>query len=135
MLRSLRASLLIGLPSNADHLTGEQEVDPNDISYLIADANGTNLTYLESYDDLLEENWNLEEALRGVNNEEDLSSFFSLEAMNTQHCSKNDKDFRELAKHGIIEMAGDDLFGRRIITIYACRLPPSSTIDHDKLLR
>ena len=119
----------------ADHLTGEQEVDPNEIPYLIADANGTNLAYLESYDDLLEENWNLEEALRGVNNEEDLSSFFSIEAMNTQHFSKNDKDFRELAKHGIIEMAGDDLFGRRIITIYACRLPPSSTIDHDKLLR
>lgn len=75
-----------------------------------------------------------------VVNEEDLNSFLSIEAMNTQNLtdktsSKSDLDFTDLAKYGIIEMAGDDLYGRKIITIYACKLPPNNTIDHDKLLK
>lgn len=81
----------------------------------------------------------MEDALRDVVNEEDLNSFLSIETMNTQNLNKNnpkaDEDYTDLAKYGIIEMAGDDLFGRKIITIYACKLPMNNTIDHDKLLK
>lgn len=45
------------------------------------------------------------------------------------------EDFSDVAKYGCVEVAGDDLFGRRIITIYACRLPAASCINHAKLLR
>lgn len=127
-----------------DHLSDlvEQQSDcSNDLPYIITDGlNGTNISYLESPDDLMEESF--EEALKDVVNEEDLNSFLSIEAMNTQNLTKqqtnsikSDLDFTDLAKHGIIEMAGDDLVGRKIIAIYACKLPPNNTIDHDKLLK
>lgn len=45
------------------------------------------------------------------------------------------EDLQTFARHGIIEMAGDDMFGRKIITIYACRLPLADAIDHQKLLK
>lgn len=46
-----------------------------------------------------------------------------------------EEDFSDLAEHEIIEMVGDDSFGRKVITIYACRLPPSVHLDHNRLLR
>ena len=44
-------------------------------------------------------------------------------------------DFSDIAKHNCVELAGDDLFGRRIITIYACRLPNATRIHHLRLLK
>lgn len=44
-------------------------------------------------------------------------------------------DFADIAQHNCVEVAGDDLFGRRIITIYACRLPSANKIHHSRLLR
>lgn len=44
-------------------------------------------------------------------------------------------DFSDIAQYNCVEVAGDDLFGRKIITIYACRLPTSSRIHHLKLLK
>lgn len=44
-------------------------------------------------------------------------------------------DFSDIAQHNCVEVAGDDLFGRRIITIYACRLPSETKIHHIRLLR
>lgn len=44
-------------------------------------------------------------------------------------------DFSDIAKHNCVEVAGDDLFGRRIITIYACRLPSETKIHHIRLLK
>lgn len=48
---------------------------------------------------------------------------------------EEEEDFSDLAEHEIIEMVGDDSFGRKVITIYACRLPPSDNLDHNRLLR
>lgn len=47
----------------------------------------------------------------------------------------SDDDFSDIAKHNCVEVAGDDLFGRRIITIYACRLPSDTKIHHIRLLK
>lgn len=61
--------------------------------------------------------------------------------MNSENLNKannikdSEMDFTDLAKYGIIEMGGVDTFGRSLITIYACKLPPANTIDHDKLLK
>ena len=45
------------------------------------------------------------------------------------------EDFSDIAQHNCVEVAGDDLFGRRIITIYACRLPNDTKIHHLRLLK
>lgn len=46
-----------------------------------------------------------------------------------------DDDFSDIAQHNCVEVAGDDLFGRRIITIYACRLPSETKLHHLRLLK
>uniref|UniRef100_A0A8C5PTD6 Rho GTPase activating protein 8 n=1 Tax=Leptobrachium leishanense TaxID=445787 RepID=A0A8C5PTD6_9ANUR len=42
--------------------------------------------------------------------------------------------FHDIARHGIIHVAGDDHFGRTVITFSCCRLPPCHEIDHGRLL-
>lgn len=58
----------------------------------------------------------------------------SLEELKLDDDFKND-DFSDIAKHNCVEVAGDDLFGRKIITIYACRLPSETKIHHLRLLK
>ncbi|XP_052808782.1 rho GTPase-activating protein 1-like isoform X2 [Mya arenaria] len=45
-----------------------------------------------------------------------------------------DEEYHDVARHGIIEVAGDDLYGRKIIIFSACKLPPKSDLDHGRLL-
>lgn len=47
----------------------------------------------------------------------------------------DDDDFSDIAQYNCVEVAGDDLFGRRIITIYACRLPSATRVHHLRLLK
>lgn len=44
-------------------------------------------------------------------------------------------DFSDVSRHGIVEVAGGDMYGRIVITVYACRLPPASQLHPDRLLR
>jgi len=44
-------------------------------------------------------------------------------------------DFSDIAQYNCVEVAGDDFFGRRIITIYACRLPDANKVHHLRLLK
>ncbi|ESO12743.1 hypothetical protein HELRODRAFT_105496 [Helobdella robusta] len=43
--------------------------------------------------------------------------------------------FRDIAKFGIIQLAGDDAFGRKVIVVSACRLPPREELDHQKFMK
>uniref|UniRef100_A0A1A8NQT6 Rho GTPase activating protein 1 n=1 Tax=Nothobranchius rachovii TaxID=451742 RepID=A0A1A8NQT6_9TELE len=45
-----------------------------------------------------------------------------------------DHPFYDIARHQIIEVAGDDNFGRKVIVFNACRMPPHHQLDHHKLL-
>ncbi|XP_062845391.1 rho GTPase-activating protein 1 [Trichomycterus rosablanca] len=45
-----------------------------------------------------------------------------------------DDPFYDIARHQIVEVAGDDNFGRKVIIFSACRMPPSHQLDHHKLL-
>ncbi|KAM8974511.1 rho GTPase-activating protein 8 [Pelodytes ibericus] len=45
-----------------------------------------------------------------------------------------DHPFYDIARHGIIQLAGDDCFGRKLITFSCCRLPPCHQINHVRLL-
>uniref|UniRef100_A0A6G1SP97 Rho GTPase-activating protein 8 n=1 Tax=Aceria tosichella TaxID=561515 RepID=A0A6G1SP97_9ACAR len=58
----------------------------------------------------------------------------SLEELKLDDYDEND-DFSDIAQYNCVELAGDDLFGRRIITIYACRLPSATEIHHLRLLK
>uniref|UniRef100_A0A8B9H2U8 Rho GTPase activating protein 1 n=1 Tax=Astyanax mexicanus TaxID=7994 RepID=A0A8B9H2U8_ASTMX len=49
------------------------------------------------------------------------------------HLARDDP-FYDIAKHQIVEVAGDDNFGRKVIVFSACRMPPHSQLDHHKLL-
>ncbi|KAG5879161.1 hypothetical protein JTB14_029963 [Gonioctena quinquepunctata] len=42
--------------------------------------------------------------------------------------------FTELARLGIVDVKGDDSDGRKVIVVYACKLPPVKEIDHSLLL-
>ncbi|KAJ8948856.1 hypothetical protein NQ318_013509 [Aromia moschata] len=42
--------------------------------------------------------------------------------------------FSEISKYGIIDVKGDDSDGRKIIVVYACKLPPVKEIDHSLFL-
>jgi len=47
----------------------------------------------------------------------------------------SDDDFTDIARHGIIEVVGDDVAGRKVIVISACRLPGNKNFDHQRFLR
>ncbi|XP_032272364.1 rho GTPase-activating protein 8 [Phoca vitulina] len=42
--------------------------------------------------------------------------------------------FYDVARHGILQVAGEDRFGRRVITFSCCRMPPSHELSHRRLL-
>ena len=46
-----------------------------------------------------------------------------------------EEDFSEIQSLKIVEICGDDLFSRKIIAIFAERLPPNDTFDYSKFLR
>jgi len=46
-----------------------------------------------------------------------------------------EEDFSEVAKYGIVEVAGDDTYGRKVIVVSACKLPGNKELDHSLLLR
>ncbi|XP_063294438.1 rho GTPase-activating protein 1 isoform X2 [Pelobates fuscus] len=45
-----------------------------------------------------------------------------------------DDPYYDIARHQIVEVAGDDKYGRKIVVFSACRLPPCHELDHIKLL-
>ncbi|KAL4678486.1 hypothetical protein H8957_008117 [Semnopithecus entellus] len=49
-------------------------------------------------------------------------------ALSTSH------PFYDVARHGILQVTGDDRFGRRVVTFSCCRMPPSHELDHQRLL-
>jgi Rho GTPase-activating protein 1 len=49
--------------------------------------------------------------------------------------SIDDEDFSDIARHGIVEVVGDDAAGRKVIVISACRLPSNKGFDHQRFLR
>ncbi|KAG7231411.1 hypothetical protein INR49_011960 [Caranx melampygus] len=43
--------------------------------------------------------------------------------------------YYDIARHGIIQVSGDDKYGRKLITFSSCCLPPSHQLDHQRLLQ
>lgn len=43
--------------------------------------------------------------------------------------------FSEISRYGIVDVKGDDSDGRKIIVVYACKLPQIKEIDHTLLLK
>lgn len=96
------------------------------------DRTSGNMPYLESPDDLLEENF--EEALKeGI--------FHNSESLEDNPCNEieseqvEETDFSDISQYGIVEVAGDDAYARKVITIYASRLPSNKILNHNNLLK
>ncbi|PSN35754.1 Rho GTPase-activating protein 8 [Blattella germanica] len=47
---------------------------------------------------------------------------------------ETEEDFSEVAKYGIVEVVGDDTYGRKVIVVSACKLPGNKELDHSLLL-
>lgn len=87
--------------------------------------------YLPSPDELLEENFE-EELREQYNSLPALDPVLDLTINELQNCNEN---FDDITNYGIVGVAGDDKFARKIITIYACRLPSNKTFNYAKFLR
>lgn len=87
------------------------------------------LDYLESpvSDGTIEENF--EEELVNA----PISSYNSIYSFRENE--DEDEDFSDVSQYGIVEVVGDDAYGRKIITVTACKLPNSNQLDHQRLLR
>ncbi|VUZ42817.1 unnamed protein product [Hymenolepis diminuta] len=46
-----------------------------------------------------------------------------------------DAEFHDISRLGVLQVGGTDHDGRRVIAFFACRLPHSDLIDHDRLLQ
>ncbi|KAF2355569.1 Rho GTPase-activating protein domain [Trinorchestia longiramus] len=44
------------------------------------------------------------------------------------------QDFSDIAKHGIVDIVGDDPYGRKVVVVSACKLPSNKTFNHNKFL-
>ncbi|KAA0190668.1 hypothetical protein HAZT_HAZT001831 [Hyalella azteca] len=51
-----------------------------------------------------------------------------------QHSPPVPQDFSDIAKHGIVDIVGDDPYGRKVVVVSACKLPSNKTFDHAKFL-
>ncbi|EEB11750.1 Rho-GTPase-activating protein, putative [Pediculus humanus corporis] len=47
----------------------------------------------------------------------------------------SDEDFSDIEKYGIVEVAGDDPYGRKVIVVSACKLPSNKELNHQRLLK
>ncbi|CAL8104989.1 unnamed protein product [Orchesella dallaii] len=48
---------------------------------------------------------------------------------------QDEEDFGDIAQHGILEVVGDDAYGRKIIVVAACKLPSDKSFNHQRFLR
>lgn len=48
---------------------------------------------------------------------------------------QDEEDFSDISQHGIVEVVGDDAYGRKIIVVVACKLPSNKGFDHQRFLR
>ncbi|XP_045596961.1 rho GTPase-activating protein 1 isoform X4 [Procambarus clarkii] len=83
--------------------------------------------YLESpvSDGTIEENFEAE--LGSALGEEDEQAL--------HHTFTDDNDFTDIARHGIVDIVGDDTCGRKVIVVSACKLPSNKVFNHEKFLK
>ncbi|KAL5010273.1 hypothetical protein ScPMuIL_012578 [Solemya velum] len=44
-------------------------------------------------------------------------------------------EFHDVSQYGIMEVAGDDMYGRKVIIFSSCKLPSNKILDHSRLFR
>lgn len=86
--------------------------------------------YLESpvSDGTIEENFE-EELINAP-----MGQLDSLAANCTDDELKDEEDFSDVASYGIVDVVGDDMFGRKLIVLSACKLPSNKELDHSRFL-
>ncbi|XP_078359356.1 rho GTPase-activating protein 8-like [Oculina patagonica] len=85
---------------------------------------------LESFEDKdVLDNAAAQQGVAEVNSSETKSTFIQ------QGLSAINDNFRDIARHRILSVAGDDKSGRPVIVFSACRIPPINSIDHTRLFR
>ncbi|RWS08072.1 rho GTPase-activating protein 8-like isoform X2 [Dinothrombium tinctorium] len=90
-------------------------------------SQGANIPYLESPDHFDDENF--EEAF--AVDETDCGILVK----DKLYIDEDDNDYSDIAKYGIVEVSADDAYGRKVIMIYACRLPSNKVLNHNRFLK
>ncbi|KAG0418026.1 hypothetical protein HPB47_005175 [Ixodes persulcatus] len=67
--------------------------------------------------------------------DENYEAQLGLDALEPEFATEAREDFDDIHRYGIVEIAGDDAYGRNVIVISACRLPSNKELDHAKFLR
>ncbi|XP_030641436.1 rho GTPase-activating protein 8-like [Chanos chanos] len=49
-------------------------------------------------------------------------------------CQDTSHPYYDVARHGILQVTGDDYYGRKLIIFSSCRMPPSHQLNHRRLL-
>ena len=86
--------------------------------------------YLESpvSDGTIEENF--EKELGGEIEEESQQNKNSA----TVAASMPAPDFSDIARHGVVDIVGDDPYGRKVVVVSACKMPDNKTFNHNRFL-
>ena len=93
-------------------------------------------TYLESPTETLMSDENFEEAFREAGVLDEAGRLSDLNDSNDEEDETSEnEDYADIAKYEIVEVVGDDSYGRKVITIYACRLPSNKELNHNRLLK
>ncbi|KAI9518127.1 hypothetical protein NQZ68_040248 [Dissostichus eleginoides] len=67
--------------------------------------------------------------------EEDEDQSCVTDGPSTNSCSSDPSHpYYDVARHGIVQVCGDDKFGRKLIVFSSCCLPPSHQLNHRRLL-
>ncbi|XP_066944450.1 rho GTPase-activating protein 8 isoform X2 [Macrobrachium rosenbergii] len=83
--------------------------------------------YLESpvSDGTIEENF-----------EEELGSALGVEDEQAlRHRFTDDNNYDDISCHNIVDIVGDDTYGRKVIVVSACKLPSNKVFNHEKFLK
>ncbi|CAN8022947.1 unnamed protein product [Ixodes persulcatus] len=67
--------------------------------------------------------------------DENYEAQLGLDSLEPEFATEAREDFDDIHRYGIVEIAGDDAYGRNVIVISACRLPSNKELDHAKFLR
>ena len=93
-------------------------------------------TYLESPTEPLMSDENFEDAFREAAELDETGSLSDLnDNPDDEDETSENEDYADIAKYEIVEVVGDDSYGRKVITIYACRLPSNKELNHSRLLK
>ncbi|KAH1004326.1 rho GTPase-activating protein 1 [Dendroctonus ponderosae] len=121
---------------NLEFDDSELQQTPNSSSisadFIHIEANGVMVMNNSPVAEFIDENY--EEELADARDENFDSLIFTSSSYPEVGETTSTEQYSEISKYNIVDVKGDDAEGRKVIVLYACRLPPVREIDHGLFL-